>query len=100
MDGITISTERIATAGAGVSDVGVLLVREIAAMDDLLAQIRSGWQSDAAAPQFAAVMQGHLDQATQLKDALLGHGAALLATGRRFGEAEQSLAQSMTGGHR
>jgi hypothetical protein len=100
MDGITISTDRIATAGTGVTDVGVLLVREIGAMGDLLAQIRSGWQSDAAAPQFVALMQGYLDQATQLKDALLGHGAALLFTGRRFGEAEQSLAQSMVGGHR
>ncbi len=100
MNGISISTDRIATAGAGVTDVGVLLVREIGVMDDLLAQIRSGWQSDAAAPQFAAVMHGYLEQAAQLKDALLGHGAALLSTGRRFGEAEQGLAQAMTGGHR
>lgn len=100
MDGITISTDRIATAATGVSDVGALLGREIGVMNDLLAQIRSGWQSESAAPQFAAVMHGYLDQAVQLKDALLNHGTNLLTTGRRFAEAEQSLAQSMTAGPR
>lgn len=100
MDGIAISTDRIATAGSGVTEVGALLAREIGVMNELLAQIRSGWQSDSAAPQFATIMHGYLDQAAQLKDALLSHGATLLSTGRRFAEAEQSLAQSMTGGHR
>ncbi len=99
MDGITISTDRIATAGAGVTEVATLLLREIGVMDDLLAEIRSGWQSDSAAPRFAAVMEGYLDQARQLKDALLGQGATLLTTGRRFDEAEQSLTQSMGGAH-
>ncbi len=95
MDGIAITTERIATAAAGVSEVGDLLTREIATMGDLLAQIRSGWQSDAAAPQFAATMQGYLDQAGQLTRALLTHGATLTATGHRFAEAESGLAQGL-----
>jgi uncharacterized protein YukE len=98
MDGITISTDRIATAAMGVSDVGALLGREIGAMGDLLTEIRSGWQSDSAAPRFAATMQDYLDQATQLKDALLAHGATLLATGHRFNEAEHILADGMRGG--
>ncbi len=97
MDGISISTERIATAGAGVSDVGSLLMREIGTMGDLLAQISSGWQSDSAAPQFAAVMNGYLEQATELTRALLSHGAGLVATGHRFAEAENSLAQGLRG---
>lgn len=97
MDGISISSERIAGAGAGVSDVGSLLTREIATMDDLLAQILSGWQSDSAAPQFAAVVRGYLDQATELTRALLSHGAGLTATGHRFAEAETSLAQGLRG---
>ncbi len=97
MDGITISTERIATAGMGVSDVGTLLAGEISTMTDLLAQIRSGWQSDSAAPQFAATMHGYLEQATQLKNALLSHGATLLTTGHRFAEAEVNLAEGLRG---
>ncbi len=97
MDGIAISTDRIVTAGAGVSEVGDLLSREIATMGELLAQIRSGWQSEAAAPRFAAIMQGHLDQATGLTRALLSHGAALTISGHRFAEAESGLAQGMRG---
>lgn len=95
MDGMAISTERIATAGVGVSDVGTLLNREIISMGELLAQIRSGWQSDSAAPQFAACMQGYLDQATRLKDALLSHGATLLTTSHKFAQAETDLAQGL-----
>ncbi len=97
MDGIAINTERITTAGTGVSDVGGLLTTEIRNMEELLAQIRSGWQSDSAAPQFAAIMHGYLDQAVQLKDVLLSHGATLLATGHRFAEAEANLAGAMGG---
>lgn len=98
MDGITISSERIGTAGAGVIDVGTALNREIGTMCELLAEIRSGWQSDSAAPQFASMMQGYLDEATVLKDALLSHGATLQSTGRRFAEAERDLAGGMRGG--
>lgn len=36
MDGIAISTDRIATAGAGVSEVGGSLATEIGTMEDLL----------------------------------------------------------------
>ena len=97
MDGISISSERIAAAGAGVTDVGSLLMREIGAMDDLLAQISSGWQSDSVAAQFAAVMRGYLEQATELTRALASHGAGLVTTGRRFAEAESSLAQGLRG---
>jgi WXG100 family type VII secretion target len=99
VDGIAISTERIATAAEGVSDVGALLNKEISAMRDLLAQISAGWQSDSAAPRFAATMQGYLEQATQLKDALLSHGASLLTTGHRFAEAESNLAEGMRRSH-
>jgi uncharacterized protein YukE len=97
MDGISISSERIAVTGAGVTDVGSLLMREIGTMDDLLAQISSGWQSDSAAPQFAAVMRGYLEQATELTRALVSHGAGLVTTGHRFAEAESSLAQGLRG---
>ena len=97
MDGIAVSSERIATAGVGVSEVSTLLTREIGTMGDLLAQIRSGWQSDAAAPRFAALMQGYLDQAAQLTHALQAHGSTLVATGHRFAEAEDSLAQGLRG---
>lgn len=100
MDGIAISTERIGSAAAGVSEVGALLAGEIGTMADLLAQIRSGWQSDSAAPTFAATMQRYLDQAAQLKDALLGHGATLLSTSHRFAAAENELAEGMRGQHR
>ena len=98
MDGISISSERISTAGVGVIDVGTALNKEISTMGDLLAQIRSGWQSDSAAPQFASMMQGYLDEATVLKDALLSHGAGLQNTGARFADAERDLAQGMRGG--
>lgn len=98
MDGITISSERISAAGAGVADVGTALSKEIQAMGDLLGEIRAGWQSDSAAPQFASMMQGYLDEATVLKDGLLSHGATLQNTGLRFGEAERDLAQGMRGG--
>ncbi len=97
MDGITISTERITTAGAAVTDVGGLLAREIATMGELLAGIRSGWQSDTAAPRFAATMQGYLDQAIRLKDTLISHGTTLQSAGRQFALAENDLAQGMGG---
>ena len=97
MDGIVISTERIATTAAGVAEVGGRLAAEINAMDELLEQIRAGWQSDAAAPQFAAGMRGYLDQARQLKDALLSHGATLSSTAAHFAEAEEGLAQGLRG---
>ena len=99
MDGIAISTERIATVGVGVTDVGAALASEIGTMEDLLAQIKSGWQSDSAAPQFAAKMHGYLQEATQLKDALLGHGATLQVTSRRFAEAETALSETVRGVH-
>ncbi len=100
MDGIAISTERIASAGAGVSDVGAGLSAEINTMEDLLAQIGAGWQSDSAAPQFAARMREYLQQAVVLKDALISHGATLVVTGRRFAEAETAVAQQVTGTYR
>ena len=100
MEGIAISTDRIATAGAGVSEVGASLATEIGTMEDLLTQIRSGWQSESAAPQFAARMTEYLQQAVVLKDALLTHGATLVTTGRRFAEAETMVAQQVSGTHR
>lgn len=95
MSGLSIDTQRIGTAGIGVSDVGASLAREIATMQDLLGQIRSGWQSSEAAPRFAAAMEGHLADATALKDALLGQGTALTTAAQRFGEAENALADAI-----
>lgn len=100
MDGIAVSTDRIASAGVGVSDVGDALGLEISTMEDLLAQIGAGWQSDTAAPQFAARMREYLGQAVVLKDALVTHGATLVTTGRRFAEAEAAVAQQVSGVHR
>ena len=95
MDGLSLTTQRVAAAATGVSDVGASLAREIATMHDLLGQIRGGWQSSEAAPRFAAAMQGHLADATALKDALLGHGAALMRAAQRFGQTESALADAV-----
>jgi hypothetical protein len=95
MSGLSIDTQRIAGAGTGVSEVGAALSREIATMHDLLAQIRSGWQSSEAAPRFAAAMEGHLADATVLKDALLGQGTALSTAAQRFGETESAVADAV-----
>jgi uncharacterized protein YukE len=95
MSGLQIDTQRIANAGMGVSDVGASLAGEIATMHDLLAQIRGGWQSSDAAPRFAAAMEGHLADATALKDALLGQGSALSTAAQRFGETESALADAV-----
>jgi hypothetical protein len=95
MSGLTIDTSRIGSAGVGVSDVGGSLAREIATMHDLLGQIRSGWQSSEAAPRFVSAMQGHLADATVLKDALLGQGSALTTVAQRFGETEAALADAV-----
>ncbi len=100
MDGIAISSERIASAGTGVSEVGALLGRELTTMGDLLSQIRAGWQSDQAAPRFAAGMQGYLDEACVLKDTLVRSGSTLVSTGHRFAAAESDLAAGMPGAHR
>jgi WXG100 family type VII secretion target len=94
MDGFDITTGRISTAAAGVEQVADALTGEIATMRDLLAEISAGWQSSAAAPRFAAAMQGYLDQAGALKDALLSHGQGLAATVRAFEQAEDAVAQS------
>ena len=94
MSGLTIDTQRIANAGVGVADVGGSLAGEIATMR-LLGQIRSGWQSSEAAPRFAAAMEGHLADATALKDALLGHGSALSTAAQRFSETEHVLADAV-----
>lgn len=92
MEGFSVTTERIATAGTGVTDVGTALAREIAAMHGMLDDIRVGWRSTDAAPRFAAAMAGHLEQATSLKDALLSHGESLVGVGRRFDETEAAVA--------
>jgi uncharacterized protein YukE len=100
MQGIAISTDRIAAAGTGVTDVGAGLTTEIATMEDLLAQIGAGWRSDSAAPQFAVRMREYLAEAVVLKDALISHGATLVLTGRRFAEAETAVAQQVAGTYR
>jgi len=95
MSGLQIDTHRIGSAGTGVSDVGTSLAREIATMHDLLGQIRGGWQSSEAAPRFAAAMEGHLEEAAALKDALLGQGTALTAAAQRFAATEDAVADSI-----
>ena len=98
MDGIAVSGERLASTGTGVTDVGTALTKEIGVMQDMLGQIRSGWQSDQAAPRFAVTMQGYLDDASRLKDALLSHGQSLLDTGRAFDQAEAEVAATFPAG--
>jgi hypothetical protein len=95
MSGLSVDTQRIGNAGVGVSDVGAALAREIATMHDLLGQIRGGWQSSEAAPRFAAAMDGHLAEATALKDALLGQGTALTTVAGRFAATESAVADAM-----
>ena len=95
MSGLSIDTQRIAGAGMGVSDVGASLAREIATMHDLLAQIRSGWQSSEASPRFTVAMEGHLADAAALKDSLLDHGLALMTAAQRFEDTESALAAAV-----
>lgn len=98
MEGFSVSSERITAAGGGVSDVAGSLTKEITAVQDMLDQIRTGWQSSVAAPRFAVATQGHLDQAILIKDALASHGASLVNTGRQFDQAESALAGSIPAG--
>ena len=100
MDGFEIATGRIAATASGVGATGAALGGEIAAMHDLLADIRAGWQSSEAAPRFAAAMEGYLEQAARLKDALLSQADALAAAGRSFEATESSIAAAFPGGVR
>ena len=95
MSGLHIDTQRIGSAGVGVSDVGASLAREIATMHDLLGQIRSGWQSSEAAPRFAAAMEGHLVDAAALKDALLAQGTALTTAAQQFAATADAVADAI-----
>lgn len=92
MEGFSVTTERIASAGGGVTAVAASLATEITNMDGILSEIRAGWQSSEAAPRFVGAMELFLEQATTIKDALVSHGASLVAVGNRFGEAESALA--------
>lgn len=95
MSELLLTTERVAAAASGVSDVGASLAREIEVIRGVLAEIRTGWQSSEAAPRFAAAMETHLVEAAALKDALLGQGTALMTAAQRFGAAEGQLAQTV-----
>jgi len=95
MDNLSLSTQRIAAAAAGVGEVGTSLAREIAAMHGLLDQIRAGWRSTEASPRFTSAMEGHLAEATALKDALLDHGIALTTAAQRFADTESALAAAV-----
>ena len=92
MQGFSITTERITSAGSGVTDVGTALAGEITTMHGLLDEIRAGWHSTDAAPRFAALLDDHLVAATTLKDALLSHGQSLMGAGRRYDETESAIA--------
>ena len=97
MDGIAVSSERVAATGTAVGDVGQRLGGEITTMHDLLGEIQAGWQSDQAAPWFARSMLGYLQEATVLRTALLTHGESLLGAGRAYAEAESAVAASVPG---
>lgn len=97
MEGFDIATDRIATAASGVDEVGAALHHEISAMEGTLADIGAGWRSTSAAPRFAAAMDGYLDEARLLAEALLGHGASLAATSRTFDQAEEAIATATPG---
>ncbi len=98
MEGFTVTTERIVSAGSGVTTVGDALAKEITAMHGMLDEIRSGWSSTTAAPRFATAMLGQLDQATVIKDALLSHGTSLTNSGHEYAKAEAQLAEAVAGG--
>lgn len=92
MEGFDITTERIATAATGVDAVGAALQHEITTMDGILADIGAGWHSTSAAPRFAAAMEGYLDDARLLAQALISHGAGLQDTSTAFAQAEEAIA--------
>jgi len=48
VEGFSITTERITSAGSGVADVGTALAGEISTMQGLLDEIRSGIPSHAS----------------------------------------------------
>lgn len=98
MDGFEVTTAHIAAAATGAGDAGAALGREIATMHELLAEIRAGWQSSEAAPRFATAMQGYLEDAEQLRGALIGQADALATTGRAFENTEASIASALGGG--
>jgi WXG100 family type VII secretion target len=92
---LSVATDRIAQAAGGVTDIAAALSSEIATMNDLLGQIRAGWQSSGAAPAFVTAMDAHLQDATALKDALSGHGSALRVTADQFAHADLELADAV-----
>lgn len=98
MTGFQVETERVSAAGSEVVELGGRLGVEIATMQRLLGDVRAAWQSTHAAPRFAAAMTAHLEQVTVMREALLGHGAALQQTGRRLEAAELDLAAALGGG--
>ncbi|GGM08628.1 WXG100 family type VII secretion target [Nakamurella endophytica] len=98
MQGISITSDRVVAMGGAAEAVGAELTREIAAAREILEGIRAGWRSDQAAPRYAAALEGYLQEAAELRDALVGHGAALERTGRAFAEAESALAAGLPQG--
>lgn len=97
MNGFDIATDRIATAATGVEGVGTALRGEIATMEGILADLGAGWRSTSAAPRFRSAMDGYLDEARLLTEALLSHGAGLAATGSSFAQAEDAIALATPG---
>ena len=77
MSELSIDTQRIASAGVGVSDVGASLAREIATMHDLLGPDPERLAVQRGRARFAAAMEGHLADATvaQGRPARSGHRA-------------------------
>ncbi len=92
MQGIVLDATRVVQTGQSVGSIADALTGEIATMHTTLADIQAGWQSEEAAPRFAARMQDYLDQAALMKNALVSHGAGLTLAGNTFGQVETELA--------
>lgn len=95
MDGFEVTTELVQTTGDAVSDTGLKLNSEITQMNLMLGDLSTAWSSSEAAPRFVTSMEGHLANATILKDALISHGASLVTAGIGMGGTESALSDSM-----
>ena len=89
---LKIESARVSAAGGKVSETGGLLNGEINRMNEMMADLRSGWRSDTAAPSFYGAMSRHLESVTQLKDALLTHGASLANDAAQINQTEAANA--------
>ncbi len=95
MDGFDVTTELGHTTGDAVSDTGLKLNSEITQMNLMLGDLSLAWSSSEAAPRFVSAMEGHLANATILKDALISHGSSLVTAGIGMAGTESALSDGM-----